>query len=146
MIPGATISIGGEALVTTGTDGRFQIRNFPSGVYDWQINASGYYTAEYSNYDVDYLDGATIFTFYISDDFAVQKDRDEILRGDACQQQELSAAETDGEDGIRPSLRQLTARSEFTITAQYIQWAGRNISIRCCPRKYIVQVIMRVGD
>ena len=113
MIPGATVSIGGEALVTTGTDGRFQIRNFPSGVYDWQINASGYYTAEYSNYDVDYLDGATIFTFYISDDFAVRKDRDEILRGDACQQQELSTAETDGEDGIMPtSARAMTAPPE----------------------------------
>ncbi len=113
MIPGATVSIGGEALVTTGTDGRFQIRNFPSGVYDWQINASGYYTAEYSNYDVDYLDGATIFTFYISDDFAVRKDRDEILRGDACQQQELSTAGTDGEDGIMPtSARAMTAPPE----------------------------------
>lgn len=110
MIPGATISIDGEILVTTGADGRFQIRNFPSGVYDWQIDASGYFTAEYSNYDVDYLDGATIFTFYISDDFAVHKDREEILHRNACEQQRLPAEESTGEDGI-------TLAAAITMTA-----------------------------
>lgn len=86
MISGAVVSVDGETVVVTGEDGRFQIKNFPSGVYDWQISAAGYYTADYTNYDVDYLDGATIFTFYISDDFAVQKDREEVLYGDACGQ------------------------------------------------------------
>ena len=86
MISGAAVSVDGETVVVTGEDGRFQIKNFSSGVYDWQISAEGYYTADYSNYDVDYLDGATIFTFYISDDFSVQKDREEVLHGDACEQ------------------------------------------------------------
>lgn len=114
MISGATISIDGEILVTTGSDGRFQIRNFPSGVYDWRIDASGYYTAEYSNYDVDYLDGTTIFTFYISDDLAVQKDREEILNGNLCEQQELTVEETDGEDGIAlAAARAMTAPPEI---------------------------------
>lgn len=114
MIPGATISIDGEILVATGADGRFQIRNFPSGVYDWQIDAAGYYTAEYSNYDVDYLDGATIFTFYISDDFAVQKDRVQILNENTCEQQELSAAETAEEEGIaRAVSKTMTAPPEI---------------------------------
>lgn len=87
MISGAAVSVDGETVVVTGEDGRFQIKNLPSGVYDWQISAAGYYTADYTNYDVDYADGATIFTFYISDDFAVQKDREEVLHdGDACEQ------------------------------------------------------------
>lgn len=114
MIPSATISIDGEILVATGADGRFQIRNFLSGVYDWQIDAAGYYTAEYSNYDVDYLDGATIFTFYISDDFAVQKDRVQILNENTCEQQELSAAETAEEEGIaRAVSKTMTAPPEI---------------------------------
>ena len=62
-----------------GEDGRFQIKNLPSGTYDWEINAAGYFAANYSNYDVDSADGTTIFTFYINDDFSVSQDREEIM-------------------------------------------------------------------
>lgn len=65
FIPNATISVDGEVAVITGEDGRFQIKNLPSGTYDWEINAAGYFAANYSNYDVDSADGTTIFTFYI---------------------------------------------------------------------------------
>ena len=75
FIPNATISVDGEVAVITGEDGRFQIKNLPSGTYDWEINAAGYFAANYSNYDVDSADGTTIFTFYINDDFSVSQDR-----------------------------------------------------------------------
>lgn len=65
FIPNATISVDGEVAVITGEDGRFQIKNLASGTYDWEINAAGYFAANYSNYDVDSADGTTIFTFYI---------------------------------------------------------------------------------
>ena len=74
FIPNATISVDGEVAVITGEDGRFQIKNLPSGTYDWEINAAGYFAANYSNYDVDSADGTTIFTFYINDDFSVSQD------------------------------------------------------------------------
>ena len=79
FIPNATISVDGEVAVITGEDGRFQIKNLPSGTYDWEINAAGYFAANYSNYDVDSADGTTIFTFYINDDFSVSQDREEIM-------------------------------------------------------------------
>lgn len=79
FIANATISVDGEAVVVTGEDGRFQIKNLPSGTYDWEINAAGYFAANYSNYDVDGADGTTIFTFYINDDFSVSRDREEII-------------------------------------------------------------------
>lgn len=57
----------------------FKIINLTSGIYDWKIYATGYCTAHYSNYDVDSADGTTIFTFYISNDGSVYKDREEII-------------------------------------------------------------------
>ena len=89
MVAGAIISIDGENVVATGEDGRFQIRHFPSGIYNWQISASGYYTAEYCNYDVDYADGTTIFTFFISEEFAVCKDRNAVICGNESGQSVL---------------------------------------------------------
>lgn len=79
LIAGATISVDGESIVATGSDGRFQIKNIPSGVYDWEVSATGYQVANYINYDVDSADGTTIFTFYINDDSAVSQDREEIV-------------------------------------------------------------------
>ena len=79
LVQGATISAGGEQVVITGTDGRFQIRNMPAGTYDWVIDAAGYCTANYSNYDIDSADGTTIFTFYIDRDSVVFQDREKIV-------------------------------------------------------------------
>lgn len=86
LIADATISVDGETVVSTGSDGRFQIKNFPSGVYDWEVSAPEYYVANYSNYNVDYADGTTIFTFYISDDYAISRDREEIVHGNEAEQ------------------------------------------------------------
>lgn len=66
MVSDATISVDGNAVVTTGEDGRFQIKNIPSGTYKWKITATGYAVANYDNYDVDSADGTTIFTFYVN--------------------------------------------------------------------------------
>lgn len=79
IVQGATISVDGEQVVITGEDGRFQIRNMSAGIYDWEINATGYCTANYTNYDVDSADGTTIFTFYIDRDSVVSQDREEIV-------------------------------------------------------------------
>lgn len=79
FISGATILINGESIVSTGDDGRFQIKNLPSGIYDWEIYTSGYCTAYYNNYDVDSADGTTIFTFYMDDEVSIYKDREEII-------------------------------------------------------------------
>lgn len=86
LIPNATISVDGEDVIVTGSDGRFQLKNFPSGTYSWEISAPEYYTAEYSGYDVDYADGTTIFTFYISDDFAISQDREDIIHAQEREQ------------------------------------------------------------
>lgn len=114
MIPGAAVSVDGETVVVTGEDGRFQIKNFPSGVYDWQVSAAGYHTADYSNYDVDYADGTTIFTFYISDDFAVHKDREEVLQGDKCEQSMVSEAAEGGECAAPAAVSAMTAPPEIS--------------------------------
>ena len=71
----ATISIDDVSVVSTGTDGRFQIYNVPSGQYNWSISANNYCSASYTNYDVDPADGATIFTFYINATTPIVKDR-----------------------------------------------------------------------
>ena len=79
LISGATISVDGESVVVTGADGRFQIKDIPSGVYNWNISATGYCAADYCNYSVDSADGTTIFTFYINDDSAITQDREIIV-------------------------------------------------------------------
>lgn len=79
LIRGAAISVDGEQVVITGEDGRFQIRNMSAGIYDWEINAAGYCTANYSNYDVDSEDGTTIFTFYINHNSPISQDREKIV-------------------------------------------------------------------
>lgn len=82
MISGAVISANGDKVVVTGEDGRFQIKNIPSGTYDWQINVNEYAVANYNNYDVDSADGTTIFTFYVNRDKEVVRDREEIVHDD----------------------------------------------------------------
>lgn len=82
MISGAIISVNGEDIVVTGEDGRFQIKNIPSGTYDWQIDVNEYTVANYNNYDVDSADGTTIFTFYVNRDKEVVRDREEIVHDD----------------------------------------------------------------
>lgn len=82
LVQDAAISVDGEQLVITGADGRFQIKNMPAGVYDWEINATGYCSANYINYDIDSADGTTIFTFYIDRDSVVSQDREKIVHDD----------------------------------------------------------------
>lgn len=82
LIQNASISVNGERVVVTGEDGRFQIKNMPSGVYNWEISAAGYCPANYVNYDVDSADGTTIFTFYVNCNSEVFRDREEILHND----------------------------------------------------------------
>ena len=79
LVQGAMISVDGEQVVTTDAGGRFQIKNMASGIYNWEINATGYCTANYLNYDVDSADGTTIFTFYVDRDSAVSQDREKIV-------------------------------------------------------------------
>lgn len=85
LICGATIYVDGNEIISTGKDGRFQVANVPNGKHDWMISAEGYSVAHYLGYDVDNADGTTIFTFYISRDFTITKDRDEIIHEDSCQ-------------------------------------------------------------
>ena len=82
-ISGAAISIGGKTVVTSGTDGRFQITDVVSEVYDWTVTAEGYYPAHYYNYPVDAASGASIFRFYVSADFSVEQDREDVMN-DHC--------------------------------------------------------------
>lgn len=67
-VSNAEVAVDGQAVVVSGEDGRFQITNTPNGTYDWTVTAAGYKEGRYLNYSVDYLDGANIFTFYISRD------------------------------------------------------------------------------
>lgn len=85
-IPGATISIGGEKVVTSGTDGRFQITDVVSKIYNWAVAAKGYYPAYYYNYPVDVASGTSIFRFYVSIDFSVEQDREDVIN-DHCGQE-----------------------------------------------------------
>lgn len=72
----AAVSIDGVPVVSTGTDGRFQISSIPSGQYNWSISANDYCSANYTNYSVDPADGVTIFTFYINAAAPIVKDRE----------------------------------------------------------------------
>lgn len=74
-ITNATIHINGSNIHVD-ENGRFQIPNMPDGKYDWVISADGYETAEYLNYEIDVAGGTNIFTFYLSKDEQIQKDRD----------------------------------------------------------------------
>lgn len=85
MISNAVISVNGNAVVTTGEDGRFQIKNIPSGKYNWEISATGYTAANYNNYDVDSADGTTIFTFYVNRDYAICQDREKVVHDEEGQ-------------------------------------------------------------
>ena len=74
-ITNATIHINGSNIHVD-ENGRLQIPNMPDGKYDWVISADGYETAEYLNYEIDVAGGTNIFTFYLSKDEQIQKDRD----------------------------------------------------------------------
>ncbi|MBE6031890.1 MAG: carboxypeptidase-like regulatory domain-containing protein [Clostridiales bacterium] len=66
LVRGAKIYLNGQYIVSTGQDGRFQIKNLPEGVYDWEIRAVGYYKqAEYLNYSILHENGANIFTLFV---------------------------------------------------------------------------------
>lgn len=67
-IPGASVYMNGELLLTTGTDGKFRIENLPDGVYNWEVRADGFQPGTYTGYEVDHYSGTTTFTFYISTD------------------------------------------------------------------------------
>lgn len=79
LVRDAAISVNGEQVVITGEDGRFQIKNMASDIYNWEISAAGYCIANYNNYVVDSADGTTIFTFYINRNSAVFQDREKIV-------------------------------------------------------------------
>ena len=57
----------------------------PDGKYDWVISADGYETAEYLNYEIDVAGGTNIFTFYLSKDEQIQKDRDIEMSQERCE-------------------------------------------------------------
>lgn len=74
LISGAKIFMDEMLLVMTGSNGRFQIKNVPSGNHVWRIEAEGYYPSKYLNYELDEVGGANIFTFEASKEFPVVKD------------------------------------------------------------------------
>ena len=67
-IANACIYIDGEFIVTTGSDGRFQITNLPNGVYDWKVTSDTHQTAQFLNYSVDDASRTNIFMFYADSD------------------------------------------------------------------------------
>lgn len=81
-VANAMIVANGQELISTGEDGRFQITNMPNDEYEWKIVADEYNDAYYKHYSVDGLDGANIFTFYISKDEAVVVDREQLHAGE----------------------------------------------------------------
>ena len=83
-ITNATIHINGSNIHVD-ENGRFQIPNMPDGKYDWVISADGYETAEYLNYEIDVAGGTNIFTFYLSKDEQIQKDRDIEMSQERCE-------------------------------------------------------------
>lgn len=81
-IPNAVVEISNEVHVTTDSDGRFQILNLPNGNYNWKITSDDYKTSYYKNYQVDALDGTSIFTFYLSEDNEINRDHNEYFAHD----------------------------------------------------------------
>lgn len=81
-VSNAAVAVDGQAVAVSGEDGRFQITNIPNGTYDWTVTAAGYEESRYLNYSVDYLDGANIFTFYISRDEVFFEDRETLHTGE----------------------------------------------------------------
>lgn len=79
VIEDAKVFIEDVLSVKTDQNGRFRVDNLPSGTYVWKVSAENYCCAEYLNYSVDSEDGVTIFTFYISQDFELNRDRLVIL-------------------------------------------------------------------
>lgn len=78
LIPNARIFMDDILLVVSGTDGRFQIKNAPSGNHIWRMEADGYYPATYINYELDEVGGANIFTFEPCKEFPVENDSKKI--------------------------------------------------------------------
>jgi hypothetical protein len=77
-IPEASIYADGAYIVSTGEDGRFQIKNMPNGTYTWTIKKEGYRASEYLNYPIDGSAGANIYTFNISKDGNLERDRNDV--------------------------------------------------------------------
>lgn len=80
LISNAQIYMDDMLIVKSGPDGRFQIKNAPSGNHVWRIIADGYYASTYLNYELDDFGGANIFTFELCTDFPVEKDST-VIRG-----------------------------------------------------------------
>lgn len=136
MLADADIVIGGEILVSTGLDGRFQIKNFPSGIYDWEIDVEDYCSATYSNYEVDCADGTTIFTFYVSDKFAINRDREDILKAES---QKLSSDHTSRENVPVSSVSRSLTYYPDTTNDIYIYYDGNMRSLG--REEYIYTVV-----
>lgn len=84
VIENANIYINDIFLVTTGSDGRFQIDNLPMGEYKWEVKAEGYELYQLTNfttYDKEIF-GATIFTFQLDGNHAVYRDWSKNIKTD----------------------------------------------------------------
>lgn len=79
-VSNATIFVDETAMVCTGDDGRFQIKNLPNGTYEWRVAATGYYDSQYLNYSVHWADGTDIFTFHLSDSTSIIEDSESMKR------------------------------------------------------------------
>ena len=81
IVSNAAIYMDGVQITTTNEQGRFQIEYVPDGKYLWNIEAKGYYPAQYINYQIHSIEGASIFTFYVSSEFEIVKDRNDLIIG-----------------------------------------------------------------
>lgn len=84
VIENANIYCNDIFLVTTGSDGRFQIDNLPMGEYKWEVKAEGYELYQLTNfttYDKEIF-GVTIFTFQLDGNHAVYRDWSKNIKTD----------------------------------------------------------------
>lgn len=74
IIENASILVDGQEIATTDYKGRFQIIGLENGEYTWTIKKDGFEIATYDNYPVASQFGASVFTFYISQEEAIYQD------------------------------------------------------------------------
>ena len=74
IIEGASIEINGQVIATTDYNGRFQIQGLEDGEYTWVISKDGYEVGTYKNYPINRLLGASVFSFYISQNDEIEQD------------------------------------------------------------------------
>lgn len=85
-ISGAVVFANGTELLTTDSDGRFQITNLPDGEYDWEVTADGYMNGSYLNYTVSNAGGTNIFRFYLSQNMEYTSDQKTVTYGSIQQE------------------------------------------------------------